>query len=84
MHYTPVLDSISEEHLVAEIERRKRLRANGLCDYCERSPDTTPCRYPERHKRRSKGMKWKVSYKGTVVSCSSLSEARKRAKEMIR
>jgi hypothetical protein len=43
------LDEYTEKQLLAELERRRALRNSGLCDYCERAADTTPCRFPERH-----------------------------------
>lgn len=45
----PHLDEISEERLTAELTRRKRLRWQGLCDYCERHSDTPSCKFPDRH-----------------------------------
>lgn len=47
------LDEMSEERLQRELDRRKALRAKGLCDYCERPPSSTPCRFPDRHNRGS-------------------------------
>lgn len=43
------LDEMSEDRLQRELDRRKELRAKGLCDYCERPPQSTPCRFPQRH-----------------------------------
>jgi hypothetical protein len=51
MSYRLDLDEQDERKLVGEIERRKALRAKGLCDYCERTPDTKPCKFPGRHRR---------------------------------
>lgn len=44
------LDEIPEERLVAELERRKQLRSEGKCDYCERDVNTSSCKFPHRHK----------------------------------
>jgi len=49
MSYSLDLDEYDESRLVGEITRRKRLRAKGLCDYCERTPNTNPCKFPSRH-----------------------------------
>lgn len=49
MGYPLDLDEYEEERLIEEINRRVRLQEQGLCDYCERSPDTDPCKFPERH-----------------------------------
>lgn len=43
------LDDAYEQDLQAEILRRQQARWAGLCDYCGRSPDTDPCRFPGRH-----------------------------------
>lgn len=43
------LDDFSDQHLVDELARRKRLRDNGMCDYCKRFGDDAPCKYPKRH-----------------------------------
>ena len=51
MSYRLDLDEQDEAKLVGEIERRQGLRARGLCDYCERKPDTNPCKFPGRHRR---------------------------------
>jgi len=48
------LDEYTEVELRAELMKRERLRAKGLCDYCERRPDESPCRFPGRHKRAAK------------------------------
>lgn len=45
------LDEYSEHVLVAELKRRNALRVENLCDYCRRSADSTPCKFPERHKK---------------------------------
>jgi hypothetical protein len=51
MSYRLDLDEQPEERLEAELARRRNLRAKGLCDYCERTPDTNPCKFPGRHRR---------------------------------
>ena len=39
------LDEYEDEELERELERRRRARSKGLCDYCLRRMDTTPtCR----------------------------------------
>lgn len=43
------LDEHDERALVSELERRRASRAAGLCDYCNRSPSTPPCKFPARH-----------------------------------
>ena len=48
MSYSLDLDEIGELSLIAEIERRKSLRNQGLCDYCE-SNCLRPCKFPLRH-----------------------------------
>jgi hypothetical protein len=51
MSYPVDLDEYDEERLRGEIDRRRKLRAQGLCDYCERRQDATPaCKFPHRHK----------------------------------
>jgi hypothetical protein len=45
------LDEYEEKDLVDEIARRRRLRMQGLCDYCERPSDSPPCKFPERHRK---------------------------------
>lgn len=49
MGYPRSLDEITDRELTQEIERRKKLRAAGKCDYCERDNSTDPCKFPERH-----------------------------------
>lgn len=44
------LDEIEESKLRAELERRAQAREMGLCDYCGREGDETPCKMKERHK----------------------------------
>ncbi len=43
------LDAYSEDSLRTELRRRKKLQDLGLCDYCERGPDTRHCQFPSRH-----------------------------------
>jgi hypothetical protein len=43
------LDQYTEVELQHELERRLNARNHGLCDYCNRPPDTPPCKFPERH-----------------------------------
>ncbi len=47
--YAYTLDEYPEEQLRAELDRRARLRAAGLCDYCGRHPSTPACKEPARH-----------------------------------
>lgn len=49
MGYPVDLDQLSENSLREELDKRKKLREEGKCDYCERFPSTEPCRYPHRH-----------------------------------
>ncbi len=39
MSYAYTLDEYPEEQLRAELDRRERLQASGLCDYCGASPE---------------------------------------------
>lgn len=50
MGYPRMLDDYTDEELRAELDRRRRAREIGLCDYCSRSWGSPPCRYPTRHK----------------------------------
>lgn len=50
MSYILDLDEYTEEALKGELERRRKLSARGLCDYCRRSGDTPSCKFPDRHK----------------------------------
>jgi len=50
MSYPMDLDEYDEKRLEGELKRRRRLRAAGLCDYCERPGDTPTCKERERHK----------------------------------
>lgn len=49
MGYHKDLDEYEEVTLQDEIHRRKILQDQGLCDYCERKPDTRVCKFPDRH-----------------------------------
>jgi hypothetical protein len=45
-----LLDEIDEGRLVYELERRRLLRSQGRCDYCERACGIEPpCKFPRRH-----------------------------------
>lgn len=48
------LDEIDEQKLRDELTRREKLRAMGLCDYCERGRDTPSCKMHERHAARDR------------------------------
>lgn len=52
MGYPRDLQDYEDHELVRELERRVSVRRQKLCDYCGRSPEETPCRYPNRHYRR--------------------------------
>jgi hypothetical protein len=54
MSYRLDLDEYPEKTLREELRNRKKARRKGLCDYCGRAPDTTPCKFPERHKEQPK------------------------------
>lgn len=49
MSYPRDLADYRDGELRIELERRSVSRADGLCDYCRRSPNEPPCRYPDRH-----------------------------------
>lgn len=51
MSYPLDLDEMSEEKLEGELKRRKDLRETGLCDYCGRKPETSTCKFSDRHRR---------------------------------
>lgn len=51
MSYPRGLDEFTDLELAEEIDRREKLRAAGKCDYCERSPKSSPCKFEERHYR---------------------------------
>lgn len=54
MTYQPQLDEVPLAELILEVERRRVLRSNNLCDYCGRIPDDPQCRFPDRHVRSQK------------------------------
>jgi hypothetical protein len=43
------LDEYAEERILLELSRRGKLRARGVCDYCERPPAAPACKFPRRH-----------------------------------
>jgi hypothetical protein len=44
------LEEVSEQALEGELERRRKLRSQGKCDYCERVWGMRPtCKFPQRH-----------------------------------
>jgi hypothetical protein len=47
--YHKELDEYTEQQLLDELERRRSLRDEGKCDYCQRLGNTTDCKFPERH-----------------------------------
>ncbi len=49
MSYAYTLDEYPEEQLRAELDRRERLQASGLCDYCGRHRSTPACKERARH-----------------------------------
>jgi hypothetical protein len=64
--YVLDLDEFDESDLRAELSRRSSLRKRGLCDYCERSSKSSPCKFPERHnkpllKKKTEEERWKKS-----------------------
>lgn len=50
MSYPKDLDEYTDEHLRSELAQRKTMRDRGVCDYCARTPDTRPCKFPDRHR----------------------------------
>lgn len=55
MSYPLDVDEIEEDDLFAELLRREKARSDGYCDYCNRKSETTPCKFPARHKNKSVG-----------------------------
>lgn len=51
MSYPIDLDEYPAGRLKDELERRAEATAKGVCDYCGRDGNTTPCRFPERHNK---------------------------------
>ncbi len=49
MSYPMDLDQYSEAALKDELERRRKLRADGRCDYCGQPTTLPPCRFRARH-----------------------------------
>lgn len=49
MGYFKELDEFEELELNTELNRRRVLREQGLCDYCKRPNHTKPCKFPFRH-----------------------------------
>lgn len=49
MSYPRDLDEINEAELLGELERRRKVRASGCCDYCGVPSNGPTCRFPERH-----------------------------------
>jgi hypothetical protein len=43
------LDEYGEDRILLELSRRGKLRARGVCDYCERPPAAPACKFPRRH-----------------------------------
>lgn len=56
MMYPKDLDEYTQHELERELERRRRLRAEGFCDYCLRRSHLPSCKFPDRH-RYKKGAK---------------------------
>lgn len=55
MSYFIELDEYSDKRLRDELERRERVRSRGRCDYCLRLPDTSPCKFQDRHAMAQRG-----------------------------
>lgn len=49
MSYPKDIDEYTDFELQIEMETRKNRRAAGLCDYCNRPPETPACKFPARH-----------------------------------
>lgn len=49
MSYSLDLDEYDETKLERELRERSEKRARGLCDYCNRHPSTSACKFPHRH-----------------------------------
>lgn len=50
MSYPKDLDEYTDGELDGHLSYRRGMRAKGVCDYCLRTPDTKPCKLPERHR----------------------------------
>lgn len=44
MSYPRDLDEIPDHELRAELQRRQKVRARGLCDYCQQPPTAAVCK----------------------------------------
>lgn len=55
------LDECTDRDLRDELRRRRALRVEGKCDYCGRSPNTSACKFPERHvlKKEREPLLWR-------------------------
>lgn len=51
MGYAKQLDEYTDLELAQEVGRREKLRAAGMCDYCERPNTTSVCKHADRHLR---------------------------------
>lgn len=49
MSYPKAIDEYSDIELQDELKRREQCYREGVCDYCGRSGDTEPCKFPSRH-----------------------------------
>lgn len=49
MGYSKDLDEYDEQELRNELDRRRKLREQGICDYCNKDGSTSPCKFPHRH-----------------------------------
>lgn len=43
------LNEFSEQEIYKELDRRRRAREGGVCDYCGGGRASLVCRFPERH-----------------------------------
>lgn len=55
MSYYRDLDEYTTTELREELRRRAVAGRAGVCDYCGRTPDTRPCKFPERHSAQQEG-----------------------------
>lgn len=51
MGYPRDLDEYEEAELIRELAMREDERMAGNCDYCHRPSESTPCKFPGRHRR---------------------------------
>lgn len=49
MSYIKDLDEYTEKELLDELQHRKILQDQNLCDYCGRKSTEPVCRFPSRH-----------------------------------